>query len=264
MAQFGYNQETAAGYNQPFEKIASHFAPFLLRAARLAPGQRVLDIATGTGIAAQAALAEVGSAGHVMAADISADMIEQARQRLHAPNVSFAVEDGQALSFADASFDTVLCSLGLMFFPDPMGGLSEFRRVLRRGGRAAVSVNTVPERSYNTRLNVAIAKYNPALVEAATQIFSLGDPTRLHAMFEQAGFVDVTVTTECHRFIEPSFDAYFAPYEHGAGSPGAVYFAELTQDQRKAVREEVRRGLGDTGGPLEIEVEFAFAAGRRG
>ena len=73
-------------------------------------------------------------------------MATKARERLgKAPNVSVLVEDGQRLSFPDASFDAVLCNLGLMFFPDPVRSLSEFRRVLRPGGRAAVSVNTVVE-----------------------------------------------------------------------------------------------------------------------
>ena len=63
-------------------------------------------------------------------------MVGKARERLgKAPNVSVSVEDGQALSFSDASFAAVLCNLGLMFFPDPVRGLSEIRRVLRPGGR---------------------------------------------------------------------------------------------------------------------------------
>jgi ubiquinone/menaquinone biosynthesis C-methylase UbiE len=111
--------------------------PFLLRAAHLAPGMHVLDIATGTGISAEAALAAVGSIGHVTAADLSPAMVKMARERLgKAPNVS--VEDGLALSFSDGSFDALLCNLGLMFFAAPVRDLSEFRRVLRSGGRAAV------------------------------------------------------------------------------------------------------------------------------
>jgi ubiquinone/menaquinone biosynthesis C-methylase UbiE len=75
-------------------------------------------------------------------------MVDRARQRLaDLPNTSVVVEDGQSLSFDDGTFDAVLCSLGLMFFRDPARGLSEFNRVLRPGGRAAVSVSTTPERS---------------------------------------------------------------------------------------------------------------------
>jgi ubiquinone/menaquinone biosynthesis C-methylase UbiE len=71
-----------------------------LRSARLAPGQRVLDVATGTGIAAEAALEIVGSAGSVLATDMSPEMVKKARERLDRwPNAAVAIEDGQALSF---------------------------------------------------------------------------------------------------------------------------------------------------------------------
>ena len=94
-----------------------HFMPFLLRAAHVAPGMRVLDVATGTGLSDEAALAAVGPTGHITAADISPAMVGKARERLDKPpNVSVSAEDGQALSFSDASFHAVLCNLGLMFF----------------------------------------------------------------------------------------------------------------------------------------------------
>jgi SAM-dependent methyltransferase len=204
---------------------------------------RLLDIAAGTGLAAEAALGVVGPRGHVTAADLSAAMVKKARARLsNAMNVSVAVEDGQALSFSDESFAAVVCSLGLMFFADPLRGLAEFRRVLRPGRRVAVSVNTVPERSYNTRINIAIARYLPSLAEAAARVFSLGDETKLKSLLEAAGFKDVEITTESHRFVLPSFEAYFEPFEQGAGSPGQA-FVSLPEDARRAVREEVRRDL---------------------
>ena len=141
-----YKNEAAAGYDRAFALVTTHFVPFLLRAAHITSGMRILDIAAGTGLAAEAALRIVGPTGHVTAADLSPAMVERARRRLgHAKNASVVAEDGQALSFSDESFDAVVCSLGLMFFPDPLRGLAEFRRVLSPGGRAAVSVNTVPE-----------------------------------------------------------------------------------------------------------------------
>src|SRR5262249_37260774 len=127
-----YKDEAAAGYDRAVARVTTHFVPFLLRAAHVAPGMRVLDIATGTGLAAEAALRLVGTTGHVTAAALLPAMVDKARRRLgNAPNASLAVEDGQALSYSDESFNAVICSLGLMLFPDPSRGLAEFRRVLR-------------------------------------------------------------------------------------------------------------------------------------
>jgi ubiquinone/menaquinone biosynthesis C-methylase UbiE len=263
MAEIKYNSTAAAGYDQGFARVSTHFIPYLLRAGRVAVGQKVLDIATGTGLIANAALAAVGPLGHVTAADLSPDMVDQARRRLgEAPNVSVSVEDGQALSFPDGSFDTLLCGLGLMFFPDPASGVAEFRRVLRQGGHAAVSVNTVPERSYNTRIHVMIARHVPGLAPAAARVFSLGDEWRLRSLFVDAGFEDIEISTHAHRFPVESFDAYFEHVERGWGSAGEAFVA-LPEAMRRLVREEVRSDVGDSGGPIEIEVEFRFASGRK-
>jgi ubiquinone/menaquinone biosynthesis C-methylase UbiE len=263
MAQLMYDAINAAGYERGFAHLSSHFIPFLLRAGHLASGHRVLDVATGTGLAAEAALAIVGVTGHVTAADISPHMAERARERLAgAPNVAVRVEDGQALTLPDESFDTVLCSLGLMFFPDPARGLAEFHRMLRPGGRAAVSVNTVPERSYNTRIQPIIARYVPSLAPDASRLFSLGDEARLRALYGGARFQDVEVTTASHRFGVPSFEEYFEPVERGWSSSGQV-FVSLSEETKRAVREDVRRDVGDTGGPIQIEVEFRFASGQK-
>lgn len=262
MSQLMYDATAAAGYERGFARISSHFIPFLLGAGRIAPGQRVLDVATGTGLAAEAALKIIGPEGHLTATDISEQMVERARERLTgATNVTFRVDDAQAMGIVDDSFDAVLCSLGLMFFPDPARGLGEFHRVLRPGGHAAVSVNTVPERSYNTRINTIIARYVPSQAAAADRLFSLGEE-RLQALFAAAGFRNVAMTTQSHRFGVASFDEYFDHVERGWGSSGLLYVA-LPEETKRAVREDVRRHVGDTGGPLEIEVEFRFASGQK-
>jgi SAM-dependent methyltransferase len=263
MTELSYVQRRGPRYDRYFGHVSRGFIPSLILAARLTPGQRVLDIATGTGLVAEVAAAAVGPTGSVLAADIAAAMLEQANERLGAlPNVLLAVEDGQALTLPDKSFDAVVCGLGLMFFPDPSRGLTEFHRVLRPGGRVAVSVNTTAERSYNTRINLATARYAPGLREAAQRVFSLADGALLVSLLGAAGFVEVETFTEVRTFVCPSFDAYFEEVEHGGGPTGQAYVA-LREDQRRAVRQEVQRALGDTGGLIKVEVEIRFASGIR-
>jgi ubiquinone/menaquinone biosynthesis C-methylase UbiE len=261
--ELSFRAEAAAEYDRAFSHVSTHFLPFVLRAAGLAPGQRVLDVATGTGLSAAAALDAVGAAGSVLATDVSPEMVEKAGQRLaRSPNAAVAVADGQALGLPEASFDAVICSLGLMFFPEPARGLAGFRHVLRPGGRAAVSVKVAPERSYNFRINVVIARHRPALADAVARLFALGDEARLRSMFGAAGFVDFATTTVKHTFVLPSFDAYYRPFERGGASTGQL-LAELPEPTRQAVKAEMRQSLNDTGGPIAIEVEHRIASGRR-
>ena len=111
----------------------------LLAAAALAPGECVLDVATGTGqVAAQAALA-VGDGGSVLGVDLSARMVEVAARRA-LPHTRFLRMNAQELALPDGHFDVVLCSLGLMYLPDPEQALREMRRVLRPGGRVVLAV----------------------------------------------------------------------------------------------------------------------------
>jgi ubiquinone/menaquinone biosynthesis C-methylase UbiE len=261
--ELSFRTEAAAEYDRAFAHVTRYFMPFLLRAAGVAPGMSVLDIATGTGLSAEAALAAVGPTGHVTASDISPAMVDRARARLgNGLNVSVSVEDGQALSFSDESFDAVLCNLGLMFFPDPVRGLSEFRRVLRPGRRAAVTVNTAVERSYNHQINAIIARHVPSLSEAVTRTFALGEAARLQSLLAEAGFVEVETHTVTHTFVLPSFDAYYGPFERGGASTGQA-LAALPDEIRRAVREEARRYFRDEGGPIESETEYRIASGRR-
>jgi ubiquinone/menaquinone biosynthesis C-methylase UbiE len=258
-----YRDEAAAEYDRAFAHVSGHFLPFLLDAAVLVPGMSVLDAATGTGLAAKAALAAVGPSGSVVATDVSPAMVEKARKRLgDARNASASVEDAQALSFPSGSFDAVICSLGLMFFPDPLKGLSEFHRVLRPGGCATVSVLTVPERSYNGRINILIAPHLASFADTVRRTFALGSEAQLRPFFKAAGFGEMQMTLRAHRFTLPSFDAYFGPFERGGGSSGQAYLG-LSEELRSRVRDELRRSLHDDGGPVHIDVEFGFASARR-
>ena len=129
MTQPVYNTG-AVGYDEFFGQVTRLYIPALLEAGRLREGQTVLDVATGTGIAAEAALAVVGPSGSVIGGDVSLNMLDVARKRLANLPVRLEQFDAHTLPFSDGSFDAVICQLGLMFFDDPLRALREFRRVL--------------------------------------------------------------------------------------------------------------------------------------
>jgi hypothetical protein len=102
----------------------------------------------------------------------------------------------------------------------------------------------------------------PSKAAEAERFFALGDERRLRTHSEAAGFAEVEIETETLPFRFASFDAYFGGVERGEGHMGQEYTA-LPDEVRRAVREEVRREVGDTGGPVEVEVEVRIASGRR-
>lgn len=115
----------------------------MMALASLAPGERVLDVACGTGLVSFDAARAVGSDGRVIGIDISGLMVDAAQRRARGrqlPNASFARMDAETLDLPDAVFDIALCALGLMYMPDPQRALREMRRVLRPGGRVALAV----------------------------------------------------------------------------------------------------------------------------
>jgi ubiquinone/menaquinone biosynthesis C-methylase UbiE len=254
----------AAAYDSWTGRWSRLFVPPVLAAAEIGHGQRVLDVSTGTGEAAQMALSITGASGCVIGADISSAMLAAARARLGEPSFLPVAADGQALPFRNASFDAVVCQLGLQFFPDPALGLVEFRRVLRRGGCAAVCVISTPDRApmWGILAN-AIAHLRPNLRNILYLSFALHDPRRLEELFSSAGFKDVEVVQEARGDTIESFDDYWAPIERGIGSIPQAYLS-LSDEERRSVREQVKSRLSsfETDGKLVLAVEMLIGKGR--
>ena len=184
----------SSAYEQYVGRWSRLFVPAVLAAAEVAGGDRVLDVATGPGEAAAMALSRIGPSGLVVGADISPAMLDTARVRFAGQRFRPVAMDGQALAVADASFDAVICQLGLMFFPDPARGLAEFRRVLRRRRRAAVCVISTPERAPVWGfLAETLSRYLPEQRQVLHRSFALADPGRLERLLGAAGFGDVSV-----------------------------------------------------------------------
>jgi SAM-dependent methyltransferase len=199
----------------------------------------------------------------VIGADISLAMVRSARSRLQERLFLPIVADGQALPFGDASFDAVVCQLGLQFFPDPTQGLKEFRRVLRKGGKAAVCVISAPDRApmWGSLADV-LSSFLPELRNVLFLSFALREPDRLEAMFHVAGFNDIRVERATREGSFESFSEYWHPIEAGTGSMPQAYL-HLTAKDRRAVREEVRSRLSrfESNGKLRMSVEMLIGSG---
>jgi len=210
------------------------------------------------------ALAVVGPAGLVVGADISFAMLEAAKARLADPRFRSVATEGQALPFADGSFDSVICQLGLMFFPDPAQGLQEFRRVLKPRRRAAVCVISTSERAPMWgALADALSERLPDQRAVLHLSFALSDAEHLERLMATAGFREITLTREVRETSFASFDDYWAPIEIGAGSLPQAYRA-LSEPYRRAVREDVHTRLArfESAGGLVMGLEMLIGAGR--
>jgi SAM-dependent methyltransferase len=166
----------------------------LLGRIALNPGERVLDLACGTGAAARRAADLVGAKGSVVGLDLNPAMLAVAQAGPHGARIVWKQGVAAELPFPDASFDVVLCQQGLQYFPDKPAALREVRRVLKPGGRLGASVwRSLDENESYRQLNDAIERHVgvPALAPA----MSFGDDAALKATLDAAGFTNVTVET---------------------------------------------------------------------
>jgi SAM-dependent methyltransferase len=176
--------------------IFARWAPDLVQAAGVRTGERVLDVACGTGAVTRVLAEQVGPAGKVTGLDITPGMLAAAR--LAAPSQRIEWLEGSAVKMPlpDGTFDAVVCQQGLQFFPDKPVALSEMRRVLKRGGRLALSCwRSVEHTPGYLVLEQALARrIGPE--KAALPPFSLGDAGAVRGLVVGAGFREVKLRAE--------------------------------------------------------------------
>ena len=150
LAQWSAAARAWTDFADHLETINAPFTKLLLAGAKLAPGQAVLDLASGPGDPALTIAEKVSPGGRVVATDQAPEMVAGAEARAARrglDNFEAQTADAEELPFPDASFDRVTSRFGAMLFVDPIQGLSEARRVLRPGGRVAMMVWGPPDRT---------------------------------------------------------------------------------------------------------------------
>jgi ubiquinone/menaquinone biosynthesis C-methylase UbiE len=222
--------------------IFARWAPDLIELAGLRPGERVLDVACGTGVVTRLAAARVGPTGKVTGLDINPAMLAAARAQAAPPAVEWVEGSALAIPLPDESVDAVLCQQGLQFFPDRAAALREMRRALGPGGRLVLSVwQAVDRQPAFHALEQALAR-RIGTERAALPPFSFGDREALRAVVAGAGFRDVRVRAEIKTTRFPSPQHFVQVIAAGAPSMlGAL--AEQGPDGLESLAEEVAATL---------------------
>ena len=218
--------------------IAAPLAEELVRAAGLRAGERVIDVACGTGVVARLAAARVGGEGAVAGVDTNPGMLAVART-VTPPEVAIDWHEASAdtLPFADATFGVVLCQMGLQFFPDRRAALREARRVMVPGGRLVLNVPG-PTPTIFGILAEAIARHvNRQMAQFVHHVFSLHEAAALGDLLSSSGFVDVSSRARTEKLRLPAPGEFLWQYVHS--TPLAVVAAELDAESRAALARDV-------------------------
>jgi SAM-dependent methyltransferase len=264
-----WNKDGAAWrrWNPTLDRWYGEVTRQMLDLARIEPGQRILDVAAGAGEPAVSAAERVGPGGYVLATDIAEGIVELALQVARErglKQIEGRAMDGEKLDLRDASFDAVLCRLGLMYMPHPVTALREWRRVLRPGGRVAVVVFSTPDRNSWGALPASIIRRRaqlPPPVPGQPGPFSLGAPGVLEGIFNQAGFADPDIRAVPVPLTMASSAEYVRVAREAFGAFNAM-MAHLPPRERESVWNEVEGSMRsfESSGGFEVPGECLVAA----
>ena len=253
----------------PAEIYEEHFVPVIGRpcavpvvdAAKLRSGQRVLDVACGTGIAARVAKDIVGSGGRVVGVDGNPGMLEVARSSTpESVVIEWHEASADDLPFPDATFDAVLCSLGLQFFADKRGAVRQMCRVVASGGRVAIGVPGPTPPLFSELHDVLAEHLDPDVAAFVPVVFSIDDPATVHELMVGAGLSDVDVDTRSMTLHLPPPPHFF--WQYMLGTPLASAVGELDQDQRAHLEHVIVtrwHPFVNHGGGMDIDVGLILA-----
>ena len=201
--------EAAEFYESAFVPgFFAQWAPILCESAGVEPGKTVVDVACGTGIAARTAADLVAPGGTVVGLDLNEAMLAVARRVR--PEIDWRQGDAATLPFDDESFDTALCQMALMFFPDQAKALAEMRRVVRTDGTIAIAVpgRLDAQAAFAPFVSMAGRHAGPEAMSLLSAYFACGDLDALAGRVGSAGLEVTSARTHIGAYRAPSVDAF--------------------------------------------------------
>jgi ubiquinone/menaquinone biosynthesis C-methylase UbiE len=225
-------------YDHPANTFWERYGRRTVERLGLTPGQRVLDVCCGSGASAIPAAKIVGPGGSVTGVDLAQNLLELARskaQQQGLENINFQSGDMTLLPFEDDSFDVVVCVFGIFFVPDMESALRELKRVLRTGGKLAIT--TWGPRFFepaNTAFWNSVRNARPGLYKGFNPWDRISEVHDLRALLEAAGLKELHVEAESGSQPVSSADDWWAMIM------GSGYRGTVEQLDPKA-REEVRK-----------------------
>jgi ubiquinone/menaquinone biosynthesis C-methylase UbiE len=204
MNRLSPQQQTAGIFNRVaggYDDAALRFFPFaadrLILRLNPVPGAKVLDVATGTGVAALAAVQAVGEKGRVIAVDLAENMLDRLQEKIDKfgiRNIDLHVMDAAALEFRRGYFDHVICSFGIFFLPDMTAGLREWVRVTKPGGRVLFTV--FGKQAFQPMMDMFIRRMERYGVNVPDKQAPLADPESCLKLLNDAGLENPEVHAE--------------------------------------------------------------------
>lgn len=269
MSSVSYRNFTGTGaenYERYFvPAIATPVSVGLLQTAALQPGERVLDVACGTGLVARLAAEHVGRTGTVTGIDISPDMIEVAKATPAptVPAVDWHVGDATSLPLPDGAYDVVLCQMGLMFIEDRVAALTEMRRVLAPGGRLVVNTPGSIQPTFELMEQAIIDHINPELGGFVRAVFSMHDPSAVAALLREAGLESVDAKVSIATFHLPAPGEFLWQYINL--TPMGPFVAQAPEAAQRAMERQVIESWAPyvVNGSTPLDQPMVIATGKK-
>jgi ubiquinone/menaquinone biosynthesis C-methylase UbiE len=228
--------------------VPAMFSPWghdLLAVAAPVHGERVLDVACGTGLVARLAAEAIGWKGAVTALDLNPAMLDVARG-LPPPagaGITWLEGDVEAMPLPDFGFVLLLCQQGIQFFPDLPHALTEMRRVLAPGGRAVISVwqgDTAYTRALADALESAMGR---SVGNSMRRVLSCPPTSQVAQQMREAGFRDVVVHARTLMRDIPDLSTWV--FRHLGATPHAEKITRIDEDSRRRILEHVEAALAN-------------------